>query len=43
MTEITREATSSSPLVLLGLSLVPIMFAFDGWIYVGTIAGDLKM
>ncbi|MGL5662853.1 MAG: APC family permease, partial [Cetobacterium sp.] len=42
MTEITREATSSSPLVLLGLSLVPIMFAFDGWIYVGTIAGDLK-
>ncbi|MGL5175525.1 MAG: APC family permease [Cetobacterium sp.] len=42
MTEVTREATSSSPLVLLGLSLVPIMFAFDGWIYVGTIAGDLK-
>ncbi|MDX8335571.1 MULTISPECIES: APC family permease [Cetobacterium] len=42
MTEITKEATSSSPLVLLGLALVPIMFAFDGWIYVGTIAGDLK-
>lgn len=42
MTEVTKEATSSSPLVLLGLALVPIMFAFDGWIYVGTIAGDLK-
>lgn len=42
MTDITREVTSSSPLILLGLSLVPIMFAFDGWIYVGTIAGDLK-
>lgn len=42
MTEITKEATSSSPLLLLGIALVPIMFAFDGWIYVGTIAGDLK-
>lgn len=40
--EITKEITTSSPLVLLGVSLVPIMFAFDGWIYVGTIAGDLK-
>lgn len=34
--------TTDSPLLLLGLSLVPVMFAFDGWIYVGTIAGDLK-
>ncbi|MGL5356169.1 MAG: APC family permease [Cetobacterium sp.] len=42
MTEVTKSATSESPLVLLGLALVPIMFAFDGWIYVGTIAGDLK-
>ncbi|MGL4998877.1 MAG: APC family permease [Cetobacterium sp.] len=42
MTEVTKEATSSSTLVLLGLALVPIMFTFDGWIYVGTIAGDLK-
>lgn len=36
------EASTKSPIVLLGLSLVPVMFAFDGWIYVGTIAGDLK-
>ena len=42
MTEVTKDATSASPLVLLGLSLVPIMFTFDGWIYVGTIAGDFK-
>lgn len=34
--------TTTSPLLLLGLALVPVMFAFDGWIYVGTIAGDLK-
>ncbi len=33
---------SKSPLMLLGLALVPVMFAFDGWIYVGTISGDLK-
>ncbi|MEG1582998.1 MAG: amino acid permease [Cetobacterium sp.] len=42
MTETTKVVTSESPLILLGLSLVPVMFAFDGWIYVGTIAGDLK-
>ena len=35
-------ASTESPLLLLGLALVPVMFAFDGWIYVGTIAGDLK-
>ena len=33
---------TSSPILLLGLALVPVMFAFDGWIFVGTIAGDLK-
>lgn len=32
----------TSPLLLLGLALVPVMFAFDGWIFVGNIAGDLK-
>lgn len=36
------EQSTSSPLLLLGLALVPVMFAFDGWIFVGTIAGDLK-
>lgn len=36
------QASTKSPIVLLGLSLVPVMFAFDGWVYVGTIAGDLK-
>lgn len=36
------QMSTKSPIVLLGLSLVPVMFAFDGWIYVGTIAGDLK-
>lgn len=35
-------ATSKSPVLLLGLALVPVMFALDGWIYVGTISGDLK-
>ncbi|MGL5970672.1 MAG: APC family permease [Cetobacterium sp.] len=40
--EVTKEMTTKSPIVLLGLALVPVMFAFDGWIYVGTIAGDLK-
>ncbi|MGL4671350.1 MAG: APC family permease [Cetobacterium sp.] len=40
--EVAIGTTPESPFVLLGLSLVPIMFAFDGWIYVGTIAGDLK-
>ena len=34
--------TTSSPLLLLGLAMVPVMFAFDGWIFVGTIAGDIK-
>jgi APA family basic amino acid/polyamine antiporter len=34
--------TSKSPILLLGMALVPVMFAFDGWMYVGTISGDLK-
>ena len=34
--------TSGNTLSLLGLAIVPVMFAFDGWILVGTIAGDLK-
>lgn len=38
----TIATTSKSSLTLFGLALVPVMFAFDGWIYVGTIAGDLK-
>ncbi len=32
----------SSFMILLGTALVPVMFAFDGWIIVGTISGDLK-
>lgn len=36
------SSSTSSPLLLLGLALVPVMFAFDGWIFVGNIAGDLK-
>lgn len=35
-------ATTGNTLKLVGLALVPIMFAFDGWMLVGTIAGDLK-
>lgn len=41
VSQITNSA-STSPIMLLGVALVPVMFAFDGWIYVGTIAGDLK-
>ena len=36
------ETTAPSMMLLLGTAVVPVMFAFDGWIYVGTIAGDLK-
>jgi APA family basic amino acid/polyamine antiporter len=41
---ITPETTTSgkSFWLLVGTAILPIMFAFDGWIYVGTIAGDLK-
>nr|WP_307774932.1 amino acid permease [uncultured Cetobacterium sp.] len=42
MAQTATEVATKSPIVLLGLALVPVMFAFDGWIYVGTIAGDLK-
>lgn len=47
----TAPEVSSTPLevssdksfwLLVGTAILPIMFAFDGWIYVGTIAGDLK-
>lgn len=45
----TAEATheniidsNKSFFLLVSTALLPIMFAFDGWIYVGTIAGDLK-
>lgn len=41
MTE-TAKASTESPLMLFGMALVPVMFAFDGWIYVGTISGELK-
>jgi APA family basic amino acid/polyamine antiporter len=34
--------TTTSPILLLGIAMVPVMFAFDGWIFVGTIAGDIK-
>lgn len=37
-----QEIVTKSPLILLGTALVPVMFAFDGWIFVGTVAGDLK-
>ena len=42
--ETTQTIISSdkSFLLLVGTALLPIMFALDGWIYVGTIAGDLK-
>lgn len=39
---VTVQTSTTSPILLLGIALVPVMFAFDGWIYVGTIAGDLK-
>ena len=39
---ISQTVTQASPILFLGMALVPVMFAFDGWIYVGTIAGDLK-
>ncbi|MGL5049714.1 MAG: APC family permease [Fusobacteriaceae bacterium] len=42
MSEAVATATSGNTLHLLGLALVPVMFAFDGWILVGAIAGDLK-
>lgn len=35
-------SSSTSPLLLFGTALVPVMFAFDGWIYVGTISNELK-
>ena len=41
MTE-TAKASTQSPIILFGMALVPVMFAFDGWIYVGTISGELK-
>lgn len=42
MSEEVVRATSGNTIHLLGLALVPVMFAFDGWILVGAIAGDLK-
>ncbi len=43
LTESTSVVVSDkSFLLLVGTALLPIMFALDGWIYVGTIAGDLK-
>lgn len=36
------EFTDTSFWMLVATALLPIMFAFDGWIYVGTIAEDLK-
>ncbi len=41
MSEAAKTSTES-PLLLFGMALVPVMFAFDGWIYVGTISGELK-
>ena len=42
-TEVSEIITSDKSFILLvGTALLPIMFALDGWIYVGTIAGDLK-
>jgi len=38
----TEAVSTKPPILLLGMALVPVMFAFDGWIYVGTISGDLK-
>lgn len=38
----TAKASTDSSLLLFGMALVPVMFAFDGWIYVGTISGELK-
>lgn len=39
----TFSGTSSKPFILLlGTALVPVMFAFDGWIYVSSISGELK-
>lgn len=38
----TAKASTESPLLLFGMAIVPVMFAFDGWIYVGTISGELK-
>lgn len=43
LSETTSVSTSDKSFFLLvGTALLPIMFALDGWIYVGTIAGDLK-
>jgi len=38
----TAKVSTESPLLLFGMAIVPVMFAFDGWIYVGTISGELK-
>lgn len=36
-------AVQGKPFILLfGKALVPVMFAFDGWIYVSSISGELK-
>ncbi|MCK5824826.1 MAG: amino acid permease [Ichthyobacteriaceae bacterium] len=40
-TSVIKDSESSF-FTLVTTALLPIMFAFDGWIYVGTIAGDLK-
>lgn len=42
MSEEIMSRTSGNTLSLIGVAIVPVMFAFDGWILVGTIAGDLK-
>lgn len=34
--------SGASAFVLLGNALIPILFAFDGWILVSTMAGDIK-
>ncbi len=42
MSQEVLAKTSGNAISLIGLALVPIMFTFDGWILIGTIAGDIK-
>ncbi|MGL4393260.1 MAG: APC family permease [Fusobacteriaceae bacterium] len=42
MSQEVVSTTSGNAIKLVGMALVPVMFAYDGWVYVGTIAGDIK-
>ena len=40
--DLVSTNTGKPFILLLGMALVPVMFSFDGWIYVSSISGEMK-